>query len=279
MSYGAETGPLAIAHRGGGGLAPENTLAAFARATALGVRYLETDLRPTSDGSLVCFHDETLERVTAARGRVASRTVRGVRSLRVAGVEQVPTLVEALEAFPEARFTVDLKDAAAIAPLVRVLRRPGVAERVCVAGAWDGWLGFVQREVPAVTTALGWRSLTALVACARAGVRPPRAVATGAFAHVPVRLGLVPVFVARLVQMAHDIGVRVVVWTVDDPAAMGRFLDLGVDGVISDRPDLLREVLIARGQWAPMPQAQVCRVRTSARGIPEGAAGSVLGGA
>src|SRR6476646_3958366 len=105
MSYGAETGPLAIAHRGGAGLAPANTLAAFARATA-------------------------------ARGRVASRTVRGVRSLRVAGVEQVPTLVEALEAFPEARFTVDLKDAAAIAPLVRVLRRPGVAERVCVAGAW-----------------------------------------------------------------------------------------------------------------------------------------------
>jgi len=279
MSYGAETGPLAIAHRGGAGLAPENTLAAFARATALGVRYLETDLRPTSDGALVCFHDETLDRVTAARGRVASRTVRGVRSLRVAGVEQVPTLVEALEAFPEARFTVDLKDAAAIAPLVQVLRRRGVAERVCVAGAWDGWLGFVQREVPGVTTALGWRSLTALVACARAGVRPPRAVATGAFAHVPVRLGLVPVFVARLVQMAHDIGVRVVVWTVDDPAAMGRFLDLGVDGVISDRPDLLREVLIARRQWAPMPQAQVCRVRTPARGIPGGAAGSVLGGA
>ena len=253
MSYGAETGPLAIAHRGGAGLAPENTLAAFARATALGLRYLETDLRPTSDGELVCFHDETVDRVTAARGRVAVRPLRGLKTLPVNGIEPIPSLVEALEAFPDARFTVDLKDESAITPLVRVLRRPGVAERVCVAGAWDGWLGHVQREVPATTTALGWRSLSALVACARAGVRPPRALATGRFVHVPLRFWRMPVFGARLVDMAHDLGVGVVVWTVDDPAVMHRLLDLGVGGVITDRPDLLREVLIARGQWTPMP--------------------------
>ena len=265
MTYGDGVGPLAIAHRGGAGLAPENTLTAFARATALGLRYLETDLRPTSDGQLVCFHDETVDRVTAARGRVATRGLRGLKTLRVNGSEQIPTLVEALEAFPGARFTVDLKDESAIAPLVRVLRLPGVAERVCVAGAWDGWLGHVQREVPGVTTALGWRSMSALVGCARAGVRPPRALATGRFVHVPLRLWRVPVFGARLVHMAHDLGVRVVVWTVDAPTVMRRLLDLGVDGVVTDRPDLLREVLIARGEWTPMEPVRPRRSLTTDR--------------
>jgi glycerophosphoryl diester phosphodiesterase len=254
MVYGAGPEPLAVAHRGGAGLAPENTLAAFGLATALGFRYLETDVRLTADGELVCFHDETVDRVTRARGRVATRPLRGLKTLRVAGVEPIPTLTEVLEAHPEAHLMVDLKDEAAIAPLVKVLRRKGVAERVCVAGAWDGWLAHLRRQVPGVTTALGWRSLTALLSCARAGVRPPRSVATSPFAHVPVRIGRVPVFVERLVGMAHEIGVRVVVWTVDHPAVMHRLYDVGVDGVITDRPDLLREVLIAREGWAPMQE-------------------------
>ena len=93
---------------------------------------------------------------------------------------------------------------------MRTLRRKGVAERVCIAGAWDGPLARVRGEVPQVATALGWRSLTALLMCARTGVRPPSALATAPFAHVPVRLGRVPILVGRLVAMSHDIGVRVV---------------------------------------------------------------------
>jgi glycerophosphoryl diester phosphodiesterase len=252
MSYGEGPGPLAIAHRGGGALAQENSLAAFGLASGLGLRYLETDVRTTSDGHLVCFHDETLERVTAATGPLRLRSLRDLRTLRINGAESIPTFDEALDAFPGQCFTVDPKDQAALAPLVRSLRRKGVAERVCIAGAWDGWLAQVRSEVPGVTTALGWRSLTALLAFARAGVRPPKALATGPFAHVPVKLGGVPIFVERLVAMSGDIGVRVVTWTVDEPAVMRRLLDAGVDAIISDRPDLLREVLVSRGQWAPM---------------------------
>ena len=133
-----------------------------------------------------------------------------------------------------------------------VLRRRGVAERVCIAGAWDGWLGQVRREVPEVRTALGWRSLTVLLSCARSGLRPPRALATAPFAHVPVKLGRFPIFVERLAAMSHDIGVRVVTWTVDDPVVIRRLLDVGVDAIITDRPDVLREVLVSRNQWAPM---------------------------
>ena len=137
-----------------------------------------------------------------------------------------------------------MKDHAAIEPLVKSLRRKGVAQRVCIAGAWDWWLGQVRSEVPEVTSALGWRSLTALLTCAKTGLRPPKALATAPFAHVPVTLSRVPIFVERLVAMSHDIGVRVVTWTVDEPVVMRRLLDVGVDAIITNRPDVLREVLI-----------------------------------
>jgi glycerophosphoryl diester phosphodiesterase len=251
MIYGEGYGPLAIAHRGGSALAQENSMAAFGLASALGLRYLETDIRVTSDGHLVCFHDDTLERLTSATGLVRSKSLRELNALRINGIEPIPTLDEALDAFPEQCFTVDLKDRAAMHPLVKSLQRRGVAERVCIAGAWDGWLGHVRREVPEVTSALGWRSLTALLSCARAGVRPPKALATAPFAHVPVKLGRVPIFVERLVAMSHDIGVQVVTWTVDEPVVMRRLLDAGVDAIITDRPDVLREVLIQRGAWRP----------------------------
>ncbi|GMA38289.1 glycerophosphodiester phosphodiesterase family protein [Mobilicoccus caccae] len=252
MGYADTTGPIALAHRGGGGLAPENTLAAFALTTDLGFRYLESDLRLTSDGQLVCFHDATLDRVTEGRGPIAARSLAELRRLRVEGRETIPSLDEALEAFPDTCFSVDLKDERAIEPLVRTLRRPGVADRLCIAGAWDRWLLEVRREVPGVATTLGWRSLTMLIACARAGVRPPRHIATAPFAHVPVRLGRLRIHVERVIEMAHDLGVRVVTWTVDDADTMHHLLDVGADAVITDRPDVLRGVFVHRDLWSPM---------------------------
>lgn len=252
--YGEESGPLAIAHRGGMALGPENTLAAFGRATALGLRYLETDVHTTRDGELVCFHDPTLVRVTGHPGRVRDLDLAAVRRLRVHGTDQVPTLAEALHAFPESRFAIDLKDERSVGAMARLLHaNPGWAARVCVAGAWARWLARLQDEVPGVTTALGWRSLTTLVACSRGGVRLP--VGAGAFAHVPLRLGRLPVHSAKVLARAHDLGIRVVVWTVDDPAVMRVLLDAGVDGIITDRPDVLRDVLIERGQWLPLAPA------------------------
>jgi glycerophosphoryl diester phosphodiesterase len=241
--YGAGTAPLAIAHRGGAGLAAENTLEAFGRCYALGVRYLETDVRVTADGACVAFHDAALRRVTGRRGMV-----RGATRRELAGFG-VPALDEVLVAYPDACFTVDVKEGSAVAPLARTLRATKAAHRVCVAGAWDGWLAGVRHEVgPELTAALGWRALAALLAGA------PQAAGVARFAHVPSRV--VQVFGARLVARAHALGVRIIVWTVNDSAQMHRLLDLGMDGIITDRPDLLREVLVARDQWvAPSPAA------------------------
>lgn len=264
--YGSHPGPWAFAHRGGKDLAPENTMAAFERAAALGLTYLETDVRTTADGVPLAFHDRTLDRVTGLRGPVSARPWNEISRTRVLGTEPVLRLEDLLAAFPDACFTVDVKEERAIAPTIAAIRRTGSAARVCVAGGWDGWLAAIREACgPELTTALGWRALTALVLCARSGVRPSPAVATGSFAHVTWRYGRVPVLAdrgiaARLVQMATDLGLGVVAWTVNDAAAAHRLADDGVAGVIGDRPDVLREVMVARGVWAP---------RLSGRGTSE----------
>jgi glycerophosphoryl diester phosphodiesterase len=247
IRYRDQHRPLAIAHRGGAGLAPENTLEAFRRSHALGVRCLESDVRITADGQLVAFHDATLRRVTGRPGRVASRSLDVLTSIPVLDREPILPLRELLDTFSDSRLILDVKDRAAVTPLARMLVDTGAAERVCAAGAWDSWLADLRERTGAkLTTALSWRALTALVTSSR-GAR--RRIAPDCYAHVPLRLGRLRVFADDLVARAHDLGVTVIVWTVNDPSTMHRLLDLGVDGIITDRPDLLREVLIARGQW------------------------------
>lgn len=244
MDYRDRPGPLAVAHRGGAGLAAENTLAAFRRSYDLGFRFLETDVRLTADGQLVAFHDAWLNRVTPASGLVRNCTLGELAELPVLGAEPVPSIAAVLATFPRACFTLDVKTHAAVRPLADLLTATGLASRVCVAAARGRWL----RDLRALTgedlcTALSWRDLAHLAS------RPRGSYGAAAFAHIPLRLGRIRVFRDDLVARAHGAGVRAIVWTVNDTDTMHRLLDAGVDGVITDRPDLLREVLIARGQW------------------------------
>lgn len=257
MAYVDGPSPIALAHRGGGLLAPENTLRAFAASVALGYCYLETDVRATADGALVCFHDRTLERTTGARGALADRTLSQVRELRVGG-EPIATLHEALHEFGDTYFSVDLKTRESLPPLIELLTaHPGFAQRVCVAGAWDGWLRTLREAVPGVATALGWRALFGLITASGAGAAMPWWVRGAPFAHVPVRLGGRRVLSPRLVEAAHLRGIRVVTWTVDDPDEIRTVLAHGADAVVTDRPDTLREVLIGLGSWPAMQGSSV----------------------
>jgi glycerophosphoryl diester phosphodiesterase len=242
--YRDVSGPLAIAHRGGAGLAAENTLEAFARSYALGLRYLETDVRMTSDGHLVAFHDAGLHRVTGSHTKLARHTLAEITKLSVQGGGAIVTLADVLASFPDACFTIDVKERRTIAPLARLLRESGSEQRVCIAGMRGRWLEELRSLTsPELCTALSWRKL------ARLATRSVSADSVGLFAHVPLRLGRLRVYTDELVERAHDAGVRVIVWTVNDSPTMHRLLDRGVDGIITDRPDILREVLVARGQW------------------------------
>ncbi|MFD1718764.1 glycerophosphodiester phosphodiesterase [Georgenia deserti] len=267
--YGSHPGPWAFAHRGGSALAPENTMLAFERAVGLGLNYLETDVRVTADGVPIAFHDRTLDRVTGLRGRVATQSWDALSRTLILGSEPVLRLDDLLAAFPDACLTLDIKEARAVRPVIEAIHRTRSADRVCVAGGWDAWLAAIADACgPALTTALGWRALTGLLGAARLGVRPPRGLATGPFAHVGVDYGRLPMLAdartgARLVEMAADLGIGVVAWTVDDAATAHRLIDAGVAGVITDRPDVLREVLIARGRWVPRGSA-------ARRSVPSG---------
>ena len=240
--------PLAIAHRGGAGLARENTMTAFERSYALGVRYLETDVRLTRDGVPVLAHDATLRRCFGRREAVSEL-------LSCELPDEVPTLEAALGDFDGACFTVDVKDSAAVPAIAKVLRRTRASARVCIAGAWDGTLHGLARSVgPDLSVAMGWHSLCRLITSSHSRL-PLIRRGCPRYAHVPFRLGRLPIFVDRLMDRAHAVGVRVIVWTVDDPPTMRRLLDAGVDGIITDRPDLLREVLVSRNVWSlPEPR-------------------------
>ena len=246
-------GPIAFAHRGGAADGLENSLAAFARAVDLGFRYLETDVHATADGVLLAFHDRTLDRVTDLVGRVAELPWTTVRAARIGGREPIPLLEDVLGTWPDVRVNIDVKHPAAIDPLVRALRRTGAVDRVCVASFSERRLAAVRRQVgPRLCTALGPRAVALLRAAAthdRAQVLAGRRHEEVPCAQVPERFGPLRVVTPALVDLAHARGQRVHVWTVDDPAAMHRLLDLGVDGLMTDRPEALRQVFLDRGLW------------------------------
>lgn len=242
--------PIPFAHRGGGAERPENTMVAFESSVRLGYRYLETDVRATSDGVLVAFHDHQLDRVADRPGVIAELTHAEVSSARVQG-EAIPRLEEILGEWPEARLNIDAKHDAAVSPLISAIRRAGAAHRVCI-GSFSSRRAARLRRLSGnqVCTWMG-RAEIARLRLASLGL------AVGSFAapcaQVPPRVG--PAAGVRLVdrrflEAANAHGLAVHIWTINDRSEMRSVLDLGVDGIFSDRPTVLKEVLMERGQWS-----------------------------
>jgi glycerophosphoryl diester phosphodiesterase len=244
--------PLAMAHRGGAIEHLENTMPAFEACVDLGYSHLETDVRVTADGVLVAFHDPTLERVTDRSGRIENLPWAEVSAARIGGREPIIRLEDLLGAWPDVRFNLDIKAAGVLAPLVRLVRRLGVADRICLASFSDARLAAARRLFgPTVCTSLGPRGVAAL----RLSSYSPRAAGLvriqAGCAQVPLQLGGRALVDERFIAAAHARGLQVHVWTVDDPDDCTAMLDLGVDGVMTDRPAMLRELLEKRGQWTP----------------------------
>jgi glycerophosphoryl diester phosphodiesterase len=243
-------GPAPFAHRGGTSEAPENTMASFEHAVSLGYRYLETDVHLTADGVLMAFHDPDLTRTCGVDGTIAGMTADELADVRVDGRARIPPMSELFERFPDARFNIDCKSDAAVGPLAALIRRYEAIDRVCLGA-------FSHARLAKLRTLLGPGLLSCMSPKEVALLRLTGRVTGPAerVAQVPVRYGApsgprgIAVVTEGFVRNAHRRNVPVHVWTIDDPAEMHRLLDLGVDGIMTDRPEVLRDVLIERGEW------------------------------
>ncbi|MFI1924989.1 glycerophosphodiester phosphodiesterase [Streptomyces sp. NPDC020377] len=241
-------GPIPFAHRGGAADGLENTTAQFRRAVEAGYRYIETDVHATRDGRLVAFHDATLDRMTDGAGRIADLLWSDVRHTRVAGKEPVPLFEELLETFPEVRWNIDLKAEPALHPLLNLIARVGAWDRVCVGSFSEARVVRAQRLAgPRLATSYGTRGVLNLRL--RSWGVPASLRRSAVAAQVPESQSGIQVVDRRFVRAAHARGLQVHVWTINDPDRMHRLLDLGVDGIMTDHIDTLREVMEDRGVW------------------------------
>jgi glycerophosphoryl diester phosphodiesterase len=193
-----------------------------------------------------------LDRVTDATGCIAEMDYADVKKARIAGTEPIPLMAELLSAWPDIRINIDPKRDNAAGPLIKLLKESGALERVCVTA-------FSGRRIAGIREALGPRLCTGMGPLSTGRLRfaswaGPAGFLLGGFtegcAQIPIEQYGIRLVDEALLGKAHELGLQVHVWTIDDEAEMRRLIDLGVDGIMTDEPALLRKVLIEKGQWA-----------------------------
>jgi len=247
-SYLSPARPRVFAHRGLAVDAPENTLLAFAKAVALGVEYVETDVHASADGVAVIAHDPDLSRVAGRTVRVEQLTFAELRRVDLGDGQSFSSLAEALEAFPETRFNIDVKSQAAVAPAVAAILAAGASNRVLVSSFGEKRRAEAIRGLPGVVSSASARRLVVALLAGKLGLSPVvRAALKGLVAvQVPEKALGLRVTTPKMIARFHHAGVEVHVWTINDPDRMHELLDIGVDGLVTDRADLAREVVASR---------------------------------
>jgi glycerophosphoryl diester phosphodiesterase len=251
---------LVIAHRGGSGLRPENTLAAFEHGVAIGADALELDVHLSADGHPVVCHDATLERTTDAAGAIGARTAAELARVdagwafgeadgfpfRGRGIG-IPRLAEILERWPATPLVVELKgeDTQLARRTVEDVRAQGALERVCFGSFSDAMLEAARACGPGVITSGGTAAIRRALTWTRLGLSPRRPAFRAL--QVPETYGLRRIVSPRFVRALARVQIPVQVWTVNDPDDMRRLLRWGVQGLITDRPDLAVPVVAGLG--------------------------------
>ncbi len=244
--------PIAMAHRGGAKEAPENTPAAFQRAVDLGFDYVESDLRTTRDGVVVLHHDASLERTSGLDVSVDSLDWSELAEVPLPQNERIMRLDDALATWPSVHWNLDIKDDRTLEPALAALDSPEVLERVCISSFSSARVRAARKELgPDAATSATPNEVATIMGASLA--RPFLRALRRHLPSLPVAMQVprsqsgVPVVTRRTIALAHDLGIQVHVWVVDDEADMDRLLDMGVDGLITDAPTTLRSVLDRRG--------------------------------
>lgn len=243
--YLSPAGPRVLAHRGLAVEAPENTLLAFAKAIAAGAQYIETDVHASHDGFAVIAHDPDLKRVAGRDVRVEQLSMTELRRIDLGHDQGFSSLAEALDGFPETRFNIDIKSAAAVEPTVRTILQQRASDRVLVSSFSERRRAAAIRGLPGVATSASASRFVPALLAGKAGLAPVvrRSLRGLSAVQVPERALGLAVASQRMIARLHDAGVEVHIWTVNDPERMRELLDLGVDGIVTDRADLALEVV------------------------------------
>ncbi len=242
-------GVLAFAHRGGTSQWPENTMPAFQAAIDLGYRYLETDVHLSADGVLYAFHDSNLLARTGINTNFSDLDASELDALLVDDTAPLPRLDDVLLSWPYARINIDTKSDATVLPLIDALRAHRAVDRVCVGSFVDRRIKKCRDELgPALCTSMGKLEAARLMLASRHLADPT--LLSAACAQIPISYRI-PVVTPSLITLAHEFAIQVHVWTINDPNDMRQLLDDGADGIMTDQPRILRDVMINRGVWAP----------------------------
>lgn len=240
--------PRNIAHRGLAIDAPENTLLAFLKALSAGATHLETDVHASEDGVAVISHDPDLTRLIGREVQVGQLTMPELRRIDLGFGQSFVSLEETLNAFPEGRFNIDVKVEAAVEPTIEAVRAAGATKRVLITSFDESRRRRTVAGLPGVASSASVGRFVPAVIAAKAGVAPlvRRSLRGLVAVQVPERSGPLEIITPRVVAAMHAAGLEVHVWTVNDVATMERLLDLGVDGIVTDRCDLLKGLLDSR---------------------------------
>jgi glycerophosphoryl diester phosphodiesterase len=254
--------PRIFAHRGDAAHFPENTLPSFQSAIEIGADVIETDVQRSKDGHFMIFHDDTIDRVTESRGRIGDYTLQELKRLdagyRYSADGQsfpfrgkkitIPSLEEALREFPQQRFNVDLKAAAPsqAGDYCALIRRCNAAERVLTASEFTGNLKAVRSLLPEMATSASHREVAGVFFLYRSGLLFAKKGLAADALQIPEFYRSWLVASPGMVRQVRRKGIRVHVWTVNAEADMRRLLDAGVDGIITDDPCLLKNVIESR---------------------------------
>lgn len=247
--------PMAMAHRGDtAGHPPGNTWSAFASAIDIGFDHIETDVQLSADGRVVIFHDDTLTDTTDGTGTVGDHPWSTLAELRYrsgdGSDEGIVPLDEAMDRWPDAYWNIDAKTADVVEPLLELIDERRATERVLITSFSHRTVRRLRSLAPAaMATGLSMPEVALARATSVLGLAPPTG---GDAAQVPRHMGLLPIVDRRFVDACHRGGMAVHVWTVNDASEMHDLLDLGVEGIITDTPTTLREVLLDRGAWPPV---------------------------
>ncbi len=245
--YLSEAGFAAFAHRGGGLENPENSQRAFAAAVTMGYRYIETDVQATADGVVMIFHDDDLSPLTDGEGVISELSYSDVQQARIQGSEPMMTLEEALVTFPETRFNIDIKSDHALEPTLELVSRMDVLDRVGLASFSGQRLARIRdRFGSAACTGGGPGDVAALKF---ASWSLPFLSSSCNCAQVPIREYGIPIPTRQFISYCNQRGVAVHVWTIDAAEEMRRLIRLGVNGLMTDRPTVLKKIAQEEGVW------------------------------